>query len=253
MIVEEFGYPPDEVFGSFDTDPLASASIGQAHAATRTDGTEVVVKIRRPGVVEQVHADLEILRNLAAHASRRWTAAADYDLVGLVADFAQTLQAELDYLREGHNAERFASHFTDDLDIHVPRVCWDTTSSRVLTLERVRGIKVSDLDALDKAGIDRPKLAGRATRLVADMIFEYGFFHADPHPGTCSSSRPAELASSTSAWSAKSTGRPDRASRTCSRPSRAATQIGLRPRYNRSLFPGVASIRPDCRLTRGTC
>jgi len=180
---EELGAEPEELFQRFDATPLASASIGQAHTAKLADGTDVVVKVRRPGVVEEVEGDLEILRALAVQASRRWSVAADYDVVGLASDFADTLRAELDYLQEGHNAERFARNFAGDPDIHVPAVHWDTTTSRVITLERLRGAKISDTAALAAAGIDRSSLAARATRLLADMVFEHGFFHADPHPG----------------------------------------------------------------------
>lgn len=183
LIERELGAAPTEIFSSFDLEPLASASLGQAHAATLFDGTEVVVKVRRPEVVEQVEADLEVLRNLAARASRRWDAAADYDLVALVDEFADTLRAELDYLREGRNAERFAANFAGSPTISIPRIYWDTTTSRLLTIERVRGIKINDLAALDAAGIDRKALAGNAAEAVAKMIFEDGFFHADPHPG----------------------------------------------------------------------
>ncbi len=183
LIAQELGQEAEEAFAFFEVVPLAAASIGQAHAATLHDGNEVVVKVRRPGVVEQIAEDLEILRNLAVHAGRHWQAAADYDLVGLVDEFAETLQAELDYLREARNAERFATNFAQDGDVHIPRVFWETTTSRVLTLERVYGIKVSDLDALDEAVIDRRALAKLATRVTAQMVFEDGFFHADPHPG----------------------------------------------------------------------
>ena len=148
----------------------AFVKIGQAHAATLHDGTEVVVKIRRPGVVEQVEEDLEILQNLVVRAGRRWQMAADYDLVALAEEFGQTLRAELDYLREGRSAEGFAANFTDDPDVHISRVFWGTTTSRVLTLERIRGIKVSDFESLDAAGIDRHGLAERATRVTAKMI-----------------------------------------------------------------------------------
>lgn len=179
----ELGGPPSEIFTSFDLQPLASASLGQAHTAVLSDGTDVVVKVRRPNVVEQVEQDLEILRNMATRAARHWEVAADYDLIGIADEFAHTLRAELDYLEEGRNAERFATNFAADDDIRIPRIYWDTTTSRVLTLERISGIKVSDLRALDAAGIDRPALAARAARAVAKMIFEDGFFHADPHPG----------------------------------------------------------------------
>ena len=179
----ELGQPIAACFAAFDPAPLAAASIGQAHAATLPDGTEVVVKVRRPGVVEQVEEDLTILQHLAAAASRRWELADQYDLVDLAEEFAETLRAELDYIREGHSAERFAANFAGDAAVHVPRIFWETTTARVLTLERIRGMKVDDLAALDAAGIDRAALARRAARIVLKMVFEDGFFHADPHPG----------------------------------------------------------------------
>nr|WP_240974808.1 AarF/ABC1/UbiB kinase family protein [Arthrobacter sp. SF27] len=183
LIRQELGTGPEELFAEFDEEPLASASIGQAHAATLEDGTPVVVKVRRPGVVARIQEDLEILQNLAAQATRRWDAAADYNLTGIAGEFARTLRAELDYLQEGRNAERFAENFARDPGLHIPRVFWHTTTSRVLTLERVSGLKVDDLDGLDRAGIDRRALANRAVGAIAKMIFEDGFFHADPHPG----------------------------------------------------------------------
>jgi ubiquinone biosynthesis protein len=179
----EMGRPIHEVFASFDAVPLAAASIGQVHAATLLDGTEVVVKIRRPGVERTVEEDLEILQNLAATASRRWELADQYDVVGLVEEFSQTLRAELDYIAEGRNAERFAANFAGDRTVHIPRVIWDTTSSRVLTIERLHGCKITDSEALDSLGIDRRKLATRAVRIIFKMTIEDGFFHADPHPG----------------------------------------------------------------------
>lgn len=183
MIVEEFGCPIANVFATFDPVPVAAASIGQAHAATLPGGQEVIVKVRRPGVVEQIEEDLEILQNLAVTASRRWEFADHYDLPGLVQEFAQTLQSELDYIREGRNAERFAVNLAHNPTVHIPRIYWETTTARVLTLKRIRGIKINDLAALDAAGIERPALAERAVRIILQMILEDGFYHADPHPG----------------------------------------------------------------------
>src|SRR5690348_12408765 len=182
-LVTELGQPIERIFAHFDPIPIAAASIGQAYAATLGDGTEVVVKVRRPGVVEQVNEDLEILKELAATASRHWDFADRYDLPGLVEEFSQTLRRELDYIREAHNAERFAVNFATDNHIHVPRVFWEATTSRVLTLERIRGIKINDLKALDEQGTDRRWLADYATNVVLKMVCEDGFFHADPHPG----------------------------------------------------------------------
>lgn len=182
-IRRELGAEPEELFAAFDSAPLASASIGQAHAATLKNGTSVVVKVRRPDAVRQVEDDLEILNNLADRAARAWEPARTYDVRGIVQDFSRTLRAELDYLREAENAERFAEQFADEPKVLVPRVFRDTTTSRVLTLERMTGIKINDLAALDAAGIDRAVLAKTGADIMLGMIFEHRFFHADPHPG----------------------------------------------------------------------
>ncbi|MDM7989189.1 AarF/ABC1/UbiB kinase family protein [Arthrobacter sp. zg-Y877] len=180
---QELGGDPLEVFRSFDTTVMASASIGQVYAATLKGGTEVVVKVRRPGIAAQVDQDLEILQNLANAAAKRWEAARDYDLTGLMDEFAATLRSELDYLQEGRNADRFQANFEDDAAITIPGVYWDYTTSRVLTMDRLGGMKVTDIPALDAAGIDRPALAVAAARVEMKMVFDDGFFHADPHPG----------------------------------------------------------------------
>ena len=182
-ILKELGQPIEQVFLKFDPKPLAAASIGQAHAATLKDGTEVVVKIRRPGVVEQVDEDLKILKELADALNGRLEVADRYDIPGIVEEFSETLRAELDYIREAHNAERFAENFAGERGLHIPRIYWETTTSRVLTMERIRGTKISDVASLDKQGIDRPALAKFATDVVMRMVCEHGFFHADPHPG----------------------------------------------------------------------
>lgn len=183
ILVAELAQPIANLFGTFDPKPLAAASIGQAHAATLPDGTEVVVKIRRPGVLEQVEEDLEILQHLAAAATRHWEFAGRYDVTGLAQEFAETLRSELDYIHEGQSAERFAANFASDPKIHIPRVFWATTTTRVLTLERIRGTKINDLVGLDEQGTDRPALAAYATNVVLKMVCRDGFFHADPHPG----------------------------------------------------------------------
>jgi ubiquinone biosynthesis protein len=183
VLEQELAGGTTTAFASFDERPVAAASIGQAHAATLHDGTEVIVKVRRPAAVDEVQQDLEILLNAAAHAARRWEAAARIDVVGLAEEFARMLRAELDYLQEGRNAERFGENFAGQPDVRIPRVFWETTTSRVITLERLRGVKVTDRVGLDAAGVDRHELADRATRVTAKMVFEDGFFHGDPHPG----------------------------------------------------------------------
>lgn len=183
VIRRELGGDPEDLFLHFDPQPLASASIGQAHAATLHDGTLVVVKVRRPGAVAQIDEDLEILQDLAGRATRHSALARTYNLPALVEEFTDTIRAELDYLQEGRNAERFAANFSDTADVRIPRVFWDRTTKRVITLERMQGIKVSDITSLDAAQVDRKLLAKRATSLLLKMVFEDRFYHADPHPG----------------------------------------------------------------------
>ena len=201
VIAEELGTAADRLLDSLDDTPLATGSIGQVHcgriardaeddvsgaSGTAADGgrlIDVVVKVRRPGVVAQINEDLEIMAELAKRAERASTRAAGVHLEALVDEFSQTLRAELDYLQEARNAEHFAANFAGDGRVHIPRVFWDTTTSRVLTLERIRGIKVNDAAALREAGIEAGDLARQAFSILLKMVFEDGFFHADPHPG----------------------------------------------------------------------
>ena len=179
IISSELGAAPTEVFASFDPEPLAAASIGQVHAATLHDGTEVVVKVRRPAAATDVELDLEILKNLAARASHRWQEAEKYDLNGLAAGFANLLRAELDYLQEAGNAANFAG----DPGVRIPSVYRELTTSRLITLERIRGIKISDLAALDSSGVDRAALAERLAATVVHVVLVDGLYHGDPQPG----------------------------------------------------------------------
>ncbi|MFB0835960.1 ABC1 kinase family protein [Arthrobacter halodurans] len=182
VVRDELGAAAGPLLESMAESPLATGSIGQAHLA-RLGGVDVVVKVRRPGVVEQINLDLEVLAELAKRAERASTAVAAFGVASLVEEFSDTLRAELDYLREARNAERFAENFADVPGIHVPRVLWEATTSRVLVLERIRGIKINDAAALRAAGMDTDELASRACEALLKMVFEDGFFHADPHPG----------------------------------------------------------------------
>lgn len=183
QIDQELGQPPARLFARFEPEPLGSASIGQVHAATLPTGETVVVKVQRPGVEHLVEADLAILMDLARLAQARTPWGQLYDLPGMVEEFASTLRGELDYQREGRNAERIARSFAEEPALHIPAIYWHFTTRRVLTMGRLHGIKVSDRAALDAAGIDRRKLARTGLRIVLKMILEDGFFHADPHPG----------------------------------------------------------------------
>jgi ubiquinone biosynthesis protein len=183
VIEAELKRPASEVFAWFDAAPLAAASIGQAHAARLVDGTEVVVKVRRPAAVARVEVDLAVLEWAAALASKCLVIARRLDVGGQVAELARTLRAELDYEIEAANAERFAADLASDPTVHVPAVHREASTARVITLTRIDGLRLSNLAALDAAGVDRQALARKIVDVVLAMVFEHGFFHADPHPG----------------------------------------------------------------------
>jgi ubiquinone biosynthesis protein len=172
-----------DVFREFDETPLAGASIGQVHGAVLCDGTPVVVKVRKPGIAETVATDLSILAELAARAARTELLGQNYDIEALVDDFAWTLRAEMDYVREGRNADRLREALGDDPRVLIPGVHWPLTTTSVLVMDRVEGIKIADVDELEAAGFSRRRLARTSAEILMRQVFELGFFHADPHPG----------------------------------------------------------------------
>jgi ubiquinone biosynthesis protein len=183
VIERELGQPPEQLFASFERVPRAAASIAQVHRAILRDGSKVIVKVQRPGIEAQVAQDLAILSDLASFWSKRSDVADAYDLTGLVEEFSFNLLDELDFGLEGRNADRMRRNFAGDAAIHIPEVHWEYSTVRVLVQEEITGIKISDLAALDAAGIDRQELAARCARVALIQIFKHGFFHADPHSG----------------------------------------------------------------------
>jgi ubiquinone biosynthesis protein len=181
VIREDLKALPDKVFSYFDLVPLGSASIAQVHAARLFDGREVVVKVRKPGVAERVRVDLEILAGLVDGWSRRFPVLDDYDAHGLVAEFSDTLNAELNYTREATNVKLFRDMFKNEIGFKIPAVIEGYSSNRVLTEERVDGRKASDVADLPMPR--RATIARRIVRFVLEPAFERGIFHADPHPG----------------------------------------------------------------------
>jgi len=183
VLEAELGQPVTTCFATIEKTPLASASLAQVHAATLADGSRIVVKVQRPQIEPLIETDLEILISLARLVQQRNPLGELYDLVAMAEEFAVTLRSELDYRREAHNAELFQSHFADAAYIHIPQIYWNYTTRRVLTMERLEGIKIDDIDALTAAGYDCQQVARHATRFVFKEILEDGVFHADPHPG----------------------------------------------------------------------
>ncbi|MFI5350632.1 MAG: ABC1 kinase family protein [Elusimicrobiota bacterium] len=183
IIEEDLGRPIAKLFARFDGHPLAAASIAQVHAATLFDGSEVVVKVQRPRIRGIVAADLEIMARLAALAERhieewRWRRP-----TRLVAEIARSLDREMDFSLEAAHVERFARQFSGDATVRAPKVYRALSSARVLTLERLHGIKAGDPAVLEREGLDPRLAAQRLADHYLAMIFTHGFFHADPHPG----------------------------------------------------------------------
>jgi ubiquinone biosynthesis protein len=183
LIESELGHPIQHLFSHFDPIPLAAASLGQVHAARLYSGEDVVVKVQRPDIVDLIHTDLAIISDLAALAQERKTFGEQYDLVDLAWEFDNALREELDYIREASNADRFRRNFIGNSRVHIPVFYHDYCSSRVLTIERLRGVKISNIAGLHKEGIDPKRLARNAVNLIFQEVFQDGFFHSDPHPG----------------------------------------------------------------------
>ncbi|SMD00351.1 2-octaprenylphenol hydroxylase [Desulfocicer vacuolatum DSM 3385] len=163
--------------------PFASASIGQVHLAKLKTGERVAVKIQRPDIRKHIIVDLEIMNHLATLMERHIEDLSFFRPVKIVEEFAETLEKELDYTLEASNMERVARQFVFDSTIHIPRVYLDITTETVLTMEYIQGIKISETDTLDEHGMDRKLLTQRGADLILKQVFEYGFFHADLHPG----------------------------------------------------------------------
>lgn len=180
---EDLGDDPEQVFSRFDTEPLAAASIAQVHRARLKDGTEVVVKIRRPGIEDTVAADLRLLARLAALAEAELPALAPYRPQQLVRELARSLKREMDLAQECRSAERIAANMAGLPWIVVPRVHWAHTRQRVNVQDFIEGVPGDRLDRLDTGRFDRRLLAQRGAKAVLKMIVEDGLFHADPHPG----------------------------------------------------------------------
>ena len=182
-IEAEMRFSVGDIFSEFDEIPLAAASIGQVHKAKLKTGEKVAVKIQRPNIRKIVEDDLDILRTLAELAERHITDAKIYNLVGFVEEFAKAIRNELDYTLEARNMERFAHNFADDNTVHIPKVYWEYSTGRIITMEFVEGIKVSHIDELRRNGYDTKSIAYKGAQAYLKQIFTHRFFHGDPHPG----------------------------------------------------------------------
>ncbi len=180
---EDLGAEPEAVFARVEHEPLAAASLAQAHRAWLADGSAVVLKIRRPGIRDTVEADLRLLKHLAVIVEKNLPELRRYHPQRIVQQFSASLRRELDFAAECRNAERIAHNFAGHDDIVIPRVYWQWTCERLNVQECLEGVPGRDLAAVDAMGLDRVQLARTGAGLVLKMVLEDGFFHADPHPG----------------------------------------------------------------------
>lgn len=182
VVEEEFSAELGQVFSSFEESPIASASLGQVHKAILSDDRVAAVKILRPGIEELVRIDLKAIKKVIAFIKRftSWGIFIDFDAI--YEEFHLTIQDEMDYIKEGKNAETIADN-SKKFDIIIPEIIWEYTTRQVLTMEYIEGIKITDYDELKKAQVDQNALATNLLKLYIEQILVDGFYHADPHPG----------------------------------------------------------------------
>ncbi len=180
-------------FASIDETPVASASISQVHRATLPDGTPVVLKIQRPGIKEIIETDIVILRSFAERVERYYPQYRVYNPRGIVADFADQITKELDFIRDGRNADRLRSSMQDLEKVRVPKIYWEHTSRTLLVMEYIEGVRVDNVDEIRSFGVDPKEVADRGFYAYMQQIFEDGFYHGDPHPGNLLVSRDGTL------------------------------------------------------------
>ena len=183
IIKEELNQEPETAFSYIDEKPLAAASIAQVHRAKLHDGRQVVIKIQRPNIQDVIKVDLEILSDLAKVIKRHSLNSVVSDPVAVVEEFNRSIHRELDFLSEGRNIHRFGLMFADDPAVLIPSFYPELSSSRVLVMDFVDGIKASNLEELEREGLDCTVIAERGAQLILKQVFQHGFFHADPHPG----------------------------------------------------------------------
>ena len=182
-VEEELGRSVAEAYAEIDAAPIASASLGQVYRARLHTGEEVAVKVQRPNLRETVGFDIAVLRRIVRSLSRFPEFNRNADWEGMLREFRETIFEEMDYAREGQNADRFRGNFRDWRAVHVPRIHWTHTTTRVITMEFIRGTKVTDVEALRARRISPVKVNRLLVRAYLKQLLEDGFFHADPHPG----------------------------------------------------------------------
>ncbi|MBD2729853.1 AarF/ABC1/UbiB kinase family protein [Nostoc sp. FACHB-892] len=193
FIREELGAPPEEVYAELSAHPIAAASLGQVYKGKLKTGEEVAVKVQRPDLRERITIDLYILRNLAAWVQKKVKRVRS-DLVGILDELGDRIFEEMDYIHEGENAERFFQLYGHIKDVYVPKIYWEYTNRRVLTMEWINGTKLTQTEEISAQGIDARYLIEVGVQCSLRQLLEHGFFHADPHPGNLLATTDGKLA-----------------------------------------------------------
>ena len=183
QIRNELGSGIDELFDNFSREPLGAASLAQVHTGELKTGENVVVKVQRPDIERVITSDLEILHALANLAEKHIQESKPYSPVEVIVEFRKTVLREIDFSVEANNIERFRKHFEKDDTVYIPKVFHSLSTKKVLTMERIDGVKISNLEGIEKFGLDKRQIAINGVNAVLKQIFVDGFFHADPHPG----------------------------------------------------------------------
>ncbi|KAL6576609.1 Protein ACTIVITY OF BC1 COMPLEX KINASE 3, chloroplastic [Orobanche minor] len=193
-IERELGCPIDSVFSSISASPIAAASLGQVYKAKlKYSGQVVAVKVQRPGIEEAVGLDFYLIRGLG-FLINKYVDTVSSDVVAIIDEFARRVYQELNYVQEGQNARRFKKLYADKDDVLVPDIFWDYTSSKVLTMEWVEGVKLNEQDAVERQGLSLLDLVNTGIQCSLRQLLEYGYFHADPHPGNLLATPDGKLA-----------------------------------------------------------
>ena len=189
MVEKELGKNIDEIFSEFDQKPIASASIGQVYHGRLLTGEDVAVKVMRPEIEEIIENDLLILMSMARFFEKHVKASKFFNPVGFIEEFSRVMRQEIYYTHEAQNADKFYKSFAGSMTVRIPKIYWKFTTKHVLTQEYLEGFKITDIEKIEEAGLDRKKVSIDLSNAYLKMIFEDGFYHADPHPGNILVSR----------------------------------------------------------------
>ena len=183
IIEEETHLAIDKIFSDFRDEPIAAASIAQVHHGTLIDGSDVIIKVQRPNITEQIETDINILTTIAQLMNKHMPESRFFNPTGIVEEFSKTIRKELDFSEEAKNCCRFKKHFEDNPNIYIPKVYGEFVTEKILIMERIDGVRIDDINAIEAMGLDRKELAKIGVDAYFKMVLEDGFFHADPHPG----------------------------------------------------------------------